>query len=158
MNNKDKIYFIDDEKDIRIANQQTLELAGYDVITFESAKPVLDLLNEQYSGVIICDICLPGFSGQDFLKHALQVDQDLVVILITGHGDISMAVDCMRFGAYDFIEKPFAADRLVDSVKRGLDKRQLILDNRALRNELEIQNQLGPRIIGNTAVIKALRK
>ncbi len=157
-NEQANIVFIDDEEDIRIANQQTLELAGFKVTTYSSAKVALASLNEHFVGVIICDICLPDLNGKDFLKHAIEVDQDLVVILITGHGDISLAVECMRLGAYDFIEKPFAADRLVESVQRALDKRQLILDNRSLREELALQNQLGPRIIGNTLAMKSLRK
>ncbi len=152
------IIFIDDEEDIRLANQQTLELANFNVSTFSSAKKALETLDEHFLGVIICDICLPDLNGKDFLKQALQIDQDLVIILITGHGDISLAVECMRLGAYDFIEKPFAADRLVDSVQRAFDKRQLILDNRSLRDELASQNQLGPRIIGHTKAMKSLRQ
>lgn len=152
------IIFIDDEEDIRIANQQTLELANFNVQTYSSAKVALETLSEQFMGVIICDICMPDLDGKDFLKQALELDQDLVIILITGHGDISLAVECMRLGAYDFIEKPFAAERLVESAQRALDKRQLILDNRALREELALQNQLGPRIIGHTASMKSLRK
>jgi len=152
------IIFIDDEEDIRLANQQTLELANFNVQTFSSAKTALGKIDEHFKGVIICDIYLPDLNGKEFLKQVIEIDQDLVVVLITGHGDIELAVECMRLGAYDFIEKPFAADRLVDSVQRALDKRQLILDNRSLRYELSLQNQLGPRIIGHTETMKSLRK
>lgn len=152
------IIFIDDEEDIRLANQQTLELANFSVKTYSSAKMALAKIDEHFMGVIICDIYLPDLNGKEFLKQALEIDQDLVIVLITGHGDISLAVECMRLGAYDFIEKPFAAERLVDSVQRAIDKRQLILDNRSLRYELALQNQLGPRIIGHTESMKALRK
>lgn len=152
------IIFIDDEEDIRIANQQTLELANYRVETFSSTLEALETIKEDFDGVIVCDIYLPDLNGKEFLTKALEIDKDLVIVLITGHGDVSLAVECMRLGAYDFIEKPFAADRLVESVQRALDKRQLILDNRALREELAVQNQLGPRIIGHTPVMKSLRK
>ena len=152
-----KIFFIDDEPDLRLANEQTLQLAGFDVELFEKAEDALPLLNELWSGVIICDIRLPGMDGQTFQHKVQTLDADLPVILITGHGDISMAVDAMHKGAYDFIEKPFSADRLVDTVKRAIDKRLLTLENRNLKTELQNQDVLGPRIIGKTAVMLTLR-
>jgi two-component system C4-dicarboxylate transport response regulator DctD len=151
------IFFIDDELDIRLANQQTLELAGFGVQLFEKAEDALPLLDDQWAGVVICDIRLPGMDGQSFLSEVQQIDSELPVILITGHGDIAMAVTAMRRGAYDFIEKPFSADRLVDVVQRALEKRLLVLENRNLKNELEVQDVLGPRIIGKTPIIQALR-
>jgi two-component system C4-dicarboxylate transport response regulator DctD len=86
-----------------------------------------------------------------------EIDPDLPVILITGHGDIAMAVQSIRDGAYDFIEKPFAAERMVETVNRAVDKRKLTLENRSLRQELEAQNAPGPRIIGNTPAMHRLR-
>ena len=100
---------------------------------------------------------MPGMSGMEFLQQALSIDRDLPVILITGHGDIAMAVEAIRQGAYDFIEKPFAADLLVETVRRAQDKRALTLENRSLRQELEAQSALGPRIIGRTPAIQRLR-
>jgi len=156
-NQQPKTFFIDDEQDIRLANEQTLQLAGFDVTLFEIAEDALPLLNDSCPDVIICDIRLPGMDGQTFLREVQKLDKDLPVILITGHGDISMAVDAMQKGAYDFIEKPFSADRLVDTVKRALDKRLLTLENRILKNELQNQDVLGPRIIGKTPVMLSLR-
>ena len=152
-----KIFFIDDELDLRLANQQTLELAGFEVDLFEKAEDALPLVNKSWLGVIVCDIRLPGMDGQSLLHEVQQLDPALPVILITGHGDISMAVESMHKGAYDFIEKPFSADRLVDTVRRAYDKRSLTLENRSLKNELQNQDVLGPRIIGKTAVMQALR-
>jgi two-component system C4-dicarboxylate transport response regulator DctD len=97
-------------------------------------------------------------NGLDLLRALQQVDAGLPVILITGHGDISMAVDAMQKGAYDFIEKPFSPERLVDTVRRGLDKRRLTLENRDLKIELNDQAALGPRLIGKTAAMKSLRR
>ncbi|MCK4707272.1 MAG: sigma-54-dependent Fis family transcriptional regulator, partial [Gammaproteobacteria bacterium] len=151
------IFFIDDEQDLRLANEQTLQLAEFEVQLFEKAEEALPLLNDQWPGVVICDIRLPGMDGQAFQHEAFKLDKDLPVILITGHGDISMAVDAMQKGAYDFIEKPFSADRLVDTVRRALDKRLLTLENRNLKSELHAQNVLGPRIIGKTPVMLTLR-
>ena len=152
------VYFIDDELDLRLANEQTLELAGFSVALFEKAEDALPLLDAQVNGVVVSDIRLPGMNGLDLLRALQQVDAGLPVILITGHGDISMAVDAMQKGAYDFIEKPFSPERLVDTVRRGLDKRRLTLENRDLKIELNDQAALGPRLIGKTAAMKSLRR
>ncbi len=157
MSSKPTIYFIDDEKHIRIANQQTLELAGFEVQCFSSPEKVLPLLSLAWQGVVVCDIKMPGMDGLTFLAEAMEVDRDLPVILVTGHGDISMAVNAIRDGAYDFIEKPFAAEKLIETVRRAVDKRALTLENRSLRVELEAQSAPGPRIIGRATAIQRLR-
>ncbi|WEM44881.1 sigma-54 dependent transcriptional regulator (plasmid) [Photobacterium sp. DA100] len=152
------VMFIDDEKSIRDALGQTLELEDYDVALFASAKPALEQLTNQFSGVIISDINMPGIDGLTFLKQALTLDAELSVIMLTGHGDISMAVEAMRLGAYDFLEKPFSTEHLLDVVKRAAEKRELVLENRELRRELEVQSGPGPRILGNDPAIKQLRR
>lgn len=157
MNVGKNVIFIDDEKHIRQANMQTLELADLEVLCFEDAESALPHLSMDWPGVVICDIRLPGMNGLDFLGRTLAIDRDLPVILITGHGDISTAVQAMRDGAYDFIEKPYSAERLVKTVQRALEKRSLTLENRILRQELEAQSVPGPRIIGNTPAMVRLR-
>jgi two-component system C4-dicarboxylate transport response regulator DctD len=152
------IIFIDDELDLRLANQQTLELAGFEVRLCEKAEDALPHLHADWPGIVISDIRLPGMNGRQLLDAAMAIDPGLPVILITGHGDIAMAVEAMQAGAYDFIEKPFASDRLVDSVRRAQETRRLTLENRQLKSELSNQDTLGPRIIGRTAAIKTLRK
>jgi two-component system C4-dicarboxylate transport response regulator DctD len=151
------IYFIDDERHIRMANQQTLELAGFAVQSFNGAEKVLPLLSLEWHGVVVCDIKMPGMDGLTFLEKALQIDRDIPVILVTGHGDITMAVSAIQDGAYDFIEKPFAAEKLIETVRRAVDKRALTLENRCLRRELEAQDVPGPRIIGRTPAMQKLR-
>jgi two-component system C4-dicarboxylate transport response regulator DctD len=157
MNPCPDVYFIDDEIDLRLANEQTLELAGFQVEIFEKAEDALKLIDKQTTGIVVSDIRLPGIDGLMLLQRLQGMDATLPIILITGHGDISMAVDAMQKGAYDFIEKPFSAERLVDTVRRALEKRRLILENRKLKNELNAENSLGPRIIGKTPSIKALK-
>ena len=122
-----------------------------------SAEEGLGAVDKIWPGVIVCDIRLPMMDGLQFLNEIHAKDQDLPVILITGHGDISTAVQAMRDGAYDFIEKPYSAERLVKTVQRALEKRTLTLENRNLRRELEAQKTPGPRIIGKTAEIEKLR-
>lgn len=152
------LLLIDDELHIRLAAGQTLELAGYEVHTLERAEPALEQVSEDWPGVVVTDINLPGMDGLELMRRIHRIDADLPVILITGHGDISMAVAAIREGAYDFIEKPFAAELLLDVVRRALDKRHLTLEIRQLRDELQAQDVPGPRIIGNTPALRALRR
>lgn len=153
----EKVLFIDDEKHIRQANKQTLELADLDVIIEDCAEKGIDILTREWPGIVVCDIRLPNMDGLQFLLEVQKIDQDLPVILITGHGDISTAVNAMRDGAYDFIEKPYSAERLVKTVLRGLEKRSLTLENRNLRRELVLHSAPGPRIIGRTPAMEKLR-
>lgn len=152
------IILVDDEKHIRLAAGQTLELAGYDVTTLERGERVLELLSDDWSGVLISDINMPGMDGLELLERVRAIDADQPMILITGHGDISMAVAAMRAGAYDFIEKPFAADVLLDVVRRAMEKRALTIENRRLTLELEAQSAPGPRLLGNAPAITQLRR
>lgn len=152
------IILVDDEKHIRLAAGQTLELAGYDVTTLERGERVMELLSDDWNGVLISDINMPGMDGLELLERVRAIDADLPMILITGHGDISMAVSAMRAGAYDFIEKPFAADLLLDVVRRAMEKRALTIENRRLTLELEAQSAPGPRLLGNAPAMTQLRR
>ncbi len=152
-----KVLFIDDEKHIRQANKQSLELADLEVVCKSCAEDGLKTLGEDWPGIVVCDIRLPQMDGMDFLRTVQKIDADLPVILITGHGDISIAVQAMRDGAYDFLEKPYSAERLVKTVFKGLEKRALTLENRNLRRKLELHSAPGPRIIGSTPSMEQLR-
>lgn len=157
MPDESQVIFIDDESHIRIGARQTLELADIPVLCFDHAEAALPLLSPEFAGVVVCDIKMPGMSGLALLEKVVAMDRDLPVILITGHGDIAMAVAAIREGAYDFLEKPYSPDTLTEVVRRALDKRQLTLENRALRQELEAQSVPGPRIIGRTPAIQHMR-
>ncbi|WP_097460003.1 sigma-54-dependent transcriptional regulator [Mangrovitalea sediminis] len=152
-----QVIFIDDEAHIRMAASQTLELADISVACFENAEAALQKLPADFPGVVVCDIKMPRMNGLAFLEKALSLDRDLPIILVTGHGDIAMAVGAMREGAYDFLEKPYSPDTLTEVVRRALDKRRLTLENRTLRQELEAQSVPGPRIIGRTPAMQRLR-
>ena len=118
-----------------------------EVQSFETAEEGLSAIDDGWPGVVVCDIRLPKMDGLQFLREIREKDQDLPIILITGHGDISTAVQAIRDGAYDFIEKPYSPERLVKTVQRAQEKRSLTLENRNLRKELEAQRTPGPRII-----------
>ncbi|KGK13073.1 sigma-54-dependent transcriptional regulator [Vibrio navarrensis] len=152
------VYFIDDESDLRLAIEQSFELADIKACFFADAESaLLAMKGDDKPGVVVTDICLPGISGMDLLSTLSHRDKDLPVIMITGHGDISMAVKALRQGAYDFIEKPFSPEHLVETVKRAIEKRQLTNENQALRQSLKASKTLGPRIIGETPCIQELR-
>ncbi|MBW9052769.1 sigma-54-dependent transcriptional regulator [Rhizobium mesosinicum] len=150
------VFLIDDDKDLLKATKQTLELAGFSVSTFSAATEALKDLNAEFSGVVVSDIRMPHIDGLQLFDRIRRLDEDLPVILITGHGDIPMAVKAIQDGAYDFITKPFAADRLVQSVHRAAEKRRLVLDNRSLREAAE-QAQGDLPLIGQTPAIERLR-
>jgi two-component system C4-dicarboxylate transport response regulator DctD len=151
------VLLVDDEEHIRLAAEQALSLSGLMVRCLDNAKAALSMVEQEFPGVVVSDIKMPGMDGLTLLERVLAIDRDLPVILITGHGDVGMAVDAMRAGAYDFVEKPFSSERLVDTVRRAMDKRRLTMENRCLRRELDAQSTLGPRIIGRTAAIQRLR-
>jgi two-component system C4-dicarboxylate transport response regulator DctD len=121
------------------------------------AQDIGDLPLRSLYGVIVSDIRMPGMDGLALMRHILGVDPTLPVVLITGHGDVQMAVEAMRSGAYDFIEKPFSANRLFSVVERALEKRRLVLENRSLRNALEGSDDLSSRLVGRNPAIQRLR-
>ncbi|MFT0169647.1 sigma-54-dependent transcriptional regulator [Paraburkholderia mimosarum] len=153
-----RVLYVEDDELVRRAGVQSLQLAGFDAAGFANAEGALPLVDADFAGVVVSDIRLPGMSGLDLLAQCHERAPDVPVILVTGHGDISMAVQAMRDGAYDFIEKPFASERLIETVRRALERRLLVLENLALRRELAGQNALAPRIIGKSPAIEQVRK
>ena len=130
------VYLVEDDAAVLRACAQTMTLADLAVRTFRSAEEALAVLDDIPPAVIVSDVRMSGMSGLELLDEIRKRDPDLPVILITGHGDVSMAVQAMRANAYDFIEKPFNSARLVDVVRRALEKRALLLENRTLREQL----------------------
>jgi len=153
-----QVLFIDDEEHIRHAAGQTFELAGFDAQCLSDAAEAIDRLDRTFAGVVVTDIRMPGLDGMAFLQKALEIDPDLPVILVTGHGDIQLAVEAMRQGAYDFLEKPFSPDHLVEVIKRGLERRALTIENRQLRSAVAGRDRLEARLIGRTAAMIDLRR
>ncbi|MFV3125986.1 sigma-54-dependent transcriptional regulator [Niveispirillum sp. KHB5.9] len=153
-----RILLVEDDDAVRLGVEQALELADLPATCFAAAEPALDALKQGGADLLVTDVRLPGMDGLALLKSALQVDAGLPVILMTGHGDIAMAVGAMRDGAYDFIEKPFASDRLVATVVRALEKRLLSAEVGALRQELARQDGLDAALLGRSAPMLAVKK
>ena len=153
-----KIAIVDDEQDMRQSISQWLALSGYDTETFASAEDALKGIGMDYPGIVISDIKMPGMDGMQFLKKLMGTDSALPVIMITGHGDVPMAVEAMRVGAFDFLEKPFNPERMSDLAKKATNARRLTLDNRALRRELSDGGQLMKKLIGSSPAMERLRE
>jgi two-component system, NtrC family, C4-dicarboxylate transport response regulator DctD len=153
----ERVVFIDDEAEVRRANGQSLELEGFAVEAFPAAEPALAAILASAPGVVVTDVRLPGLDGLGLLARLRRVDPDLPVILITGHGDIRMAVAAMQGGAYDFLAKPYPAEALVASVRRALERRRLVMENRALRARLDAAVEEDPACLGVSPEIARLR-
>ncbi len=152
------VTIVDDEADMRASISQWLELSGFVPAPHESARAALDAIGADYPGVVLTDVRMPGMDGMALLQALVERDRDLPVILLTGHGDVPMAVQAMRDGAYDFLEKPFNPDRLADLVRRATEARRLVLENRALRRERADGSALMRQILGESPAIRRLRE
>ena len=153
-----QVILVDDDPHLRQALSQTLDLAGLKVVALADAQGVAERIEADWPGVVVSDIRMPGIDGLQLLEQLHGRDSELPVLLITGHGDVPLAVQAMRAGAYDFLEKPFASDALLDSVRRALALRRLVLDNRSLRLALSDRQQLATRLVGQSPSMLRLRE
>ncbi len=153
-----KVAIVDDEADMRQSISQWLALSGFDTETYASAEEALKGIGAEFPGVVVSDIKMPGMDGMAFLKRLMSMDSGLPVIMITGHGDVPMAVEAMRVGAFDFLEKPFNPDRMTELAKKATQTRRLTLDNRALRRELSDGSVLMKKLIGGSPEMERLRE
>lgn len=152
-----KVLIIEDDPDVALGCEQALQLEGIAAECVGSAEQARRRLGRDFRGVVVSDIRLPKMDGMSFLREILAIDPELPVVLITGHGDISMAVQAMKDGAHDFIQKPFAPEYLVEVVRRALEKRSLVLEVRDLRRQLEQRDQLEGRMIGRAPGMQKIR-
>ena len=152
------VIVVDDEASIRTAVEQWLSLSGFSVQLFARAEDCLAQLPAHFAGVIISDVRMPGMGGLQLLERLQADDPDLPVILLTGHGDVPMAVEAMRNGAYDFLEKPFTPQHLLGSLRRALEKRQLVLENRRLHEQADLKSRLETTLLGMSQGLQQLRR
>jgi two-component system, NtrC family, C4-dicarboxylate transport response regulator DctD len=151
------ILLVDDDADLRDALALSLELAGFAVHSVEGGMSALAALERESIAAVVTDIRMPGLDGRQLLQRILAIDAELPVILMTGHGDIEQAVTALRQGAYDYLAKPFASERLMESVRRAVDKRGLVLENRRLRSEMALRSsQPELPLIGSSPAVQRL--
>ncbi|VTU13125.1 MULTISPECIES: sigma-54-dependent transcriptional regulator [unclassified Variovorax] len=152
-----RVLLIEDDDDVRQSTAQALTLAGFAVESFASVERARAQIVLGAPVVVVCDVRLPGSSGTDWLPEIRTIDAEIPVILITGHGHIAMAVHAMRDGAYDFIEKPFTSERMNAIVRHAVERRQLTLQVRALRDALENWSGIQGVLIGRSAQMQQVR-
>lgn len=151
-----RIALVEDDDAFRSALAERLELAGLVVNVFASAEAALRNLTPRFDGVVVTDMRMPGLDGRQLIARLALVDPDLPVVMMTGHGDINEAVEAMKNGAYDFLAKPFAPERLIETLRRGLEKRALVLDNRRLAAQVT-EGEWSIPLSGESPQIVALR-
>ena len=125
MDKKIRILFVDDEEQLRDTCSRLLTGRGYDVTTAENGKVALEILANVSLDLILLDLKMPVMGGEEALEIIAKKHSDMPVIIITGHGTIDTAIECMRKGAYDFITKPFDIERLLLTIERAVEKRRL---------------------------------
>ena len=130
------VHVIDDDDAVRESLVFMLRSAKIDVRSYETAEDFLDQLPTLKMGCIVTDVRMPGMSGIDLLRKLRQIDINLPVIVITGHGDVPLAVEAMRIGAIDFLEKPFDDEALLTSIRNALDSGEKIGAESSERAEL----------------------
>jgi len=153
-----KVALIDDDSAVRRSLAQTLELAGFEVVPLASAEEALGTLCDGFLGIVVTDVRLPAMDGMALMKRALQVDRTIPVILITAHGDVHLAVEAMRAGAYDFLEKPFAPERLVEVATRAMERRALSAEVLSLRRQLAAKSGIEAALLGRSAAVQLLQR
>ncbi|MDO8906099.1 sigma-54 dependent transcriptional regulator [Hydrogenophaga sp.] len=142
------VLLIEDDPTVMLGAVQAFQLADIPVAQATTVEAAMQLCARECPAAVLTDVCLPDEDGFELLRRVRALDAEVPVILMTGHGDIRMAVEAMHLGAYDFLEKPFSSERLVDVMRRALEKRRLVLDNRRLQSLVASRHEHG--LVGQT--------
>lgn len=149
---KTRILVVDDEHLIRWSLEQNLKKQGYEVLTSGSGEDALKIAREEQPDLVLLDIQLPGISGLEVLEKLKEIDDEIVVIMVTAHGGLETAVTAMRLGAYDYINKPFNLEEMAIVIRKALETSDLRREVTTLRNE---QKKAGPpNIMGTSRQMK----
>src|SRR5438477_2826375 len=147
---KSRILVIDDESAIRDSLKMTLEYEGYEFIGAATGQEGLTLAEREAPDLVLLDVKMPGMDGLEVLDRLRALNDSLPVVVVSGHGTISTAVEATKKGAFDFIEKPFASERVLVSLRNALDQGRLRDENRSLKKAVEVRHQM----IGDSAGLK----
>ena len=138
-----KILIVDDERAIRNSLKEILGDEGYDVDVAEDGPSALAKVDKEKFDVIFCDIKMPGMDGTEVLEKIMADGVDSAVVMISGHGDIETAVECIKKGAFDFIQKPLDLNRILITIKNATDKVSIVKENRQLKKKVYGQKMIG---------------
>ncbi|EGY34574.1 two component Fis family transcriptional regulator [Aggregatibacter actinomycetemcomitans serotype e str. SC1083] len=152
-NCQNNVLLIDDDFDILESYADLLQQEGYSVFATAEPKEVIHQIPENWYGVVICDVLLPGISGLDILDRMIEIDSQIPVIMITGHGDVPMAVEAVKKGATNFFEKPVSPEKLLIQVENALEKRKKVIEKRQWQME-----KINDVFIGSSVWINELKK
>lgn len=157
--NQAAVLIIDDEEMVRTALDQWLRLSGFETATASDVGEALAMIDDLHPHVVLTDVRMPGLSGLDLLRSIQERGLPTEVILITGHGDVPMAVEAMRAGAFDFLQKPYVPDQLVASISRAAEQARLKREIADLRRKLDGgETELATRLVGTSRVMEELRR
>src|SRR5437667_6005596 len=149
---KPRILVIDDEAPIRDSLKMTLEYEGYEFMGAATGQDGLSLVEREAPDLVLLDVKMPGMDGLEVLDRLRAANDALPVIVVSGHGTISTAVEATKKGAFDFIEKPFASERVLVSLRNALDQRRLRDENRSLKKVVELRHQM----VGESPALKTV--
>ena len=153
-----KVVVVEDDHNTRLAVEQSLELAGFEVEAHAAAATAIQAITPGMPVVVLSDVKLRGANGLELQQRLMSLDSDIPVILMTGHGDIAMAVQAMREGAYDFIEKPCPPEQFVAAVQRAAEKRRLTLEVGLLEKKLKDKLAIEQILLGQSSAIEQVRR
>jgi len=146
MPSKGKVYVIDDDEAMRDSLDFLLDSSGFDVVLFENAQSFLDALPKLALGCVVSDVRMPGIDGIELLKRMTALHSPFPVIIMTGHGDVPLAVEAMKLGAADFLEKPFEDDRLITMIETAIRQAEPAAKSEAVAQDIAARvASLSPR-------------
>ena len=148
-----KVLIIDDERAIRYSLKEILEMENYQVEAAENGKEGLEKAEKEKYDAILCDIKMPEMDGTEVLAKLIEDGVESPVVMISGHADISTAVDCIKKGAFDFIEKPLDLNRILITLKNATDKAKLVTQTKILKKKI-----YGREMIGASVPVEHLRE
>ncbi|MBX2852190.1 MAG: sigma-54 dependent transcriptional regulator [Phycisphaeraceae bacterium] len=153
-----KVLVVDDKQMMRDSVGATLQRAGYTVVVANNGRDAVAKLARHQPAVVVTDLKMPEMTGLELLQHLREADSDLPVVLMTAYGTVGDAVEAMKRGAFDFVQKPFEGDQLVVVVKRAVEHRQLRKENAALKADRadRVERVVGPALVGSSGPMRSL--
>jgi DNA-binding NtrC family response regulator len=153
MMNNAKILIVEDDKNNLLSLEKIFQRESLDVITSLDGREALELVRKHRVDIVLTDLMMPGMGGDDLLKAIKALSPDTEVVLMTAYGTVGTAVDAMKTGAYDFVEKPLKRTAIVKTIRKALEKHSLVLENRSLKQRLSKFEKRA--LIGNSQVFRS---